>query len=215
MAIVRANEILKERYEILRLSKNFKDIMGNIPKDNQWTMLLHGIAGSGKSTFALLLAKELSNFGNVLYGNFEEAVGATLQAKLKHTKLENNRKIHFIDPNTEQEFWKLLSTKHYKYAIVDSLSHIAGAEKQVNIFYEKIKDNTATSFIFICHALKSKDGKTETNYRGAAALSHIVDINQRVVDGVVWNDKNRLLGRDTNKSKGFSIFRKNIWSAVK
>jgi len=208
MGIIEANEILKERYEVLKLSVMFRNIVGNLPASEQWAMLLHGIAGSGKSTYALLFAKELSNFGNVLYGNFEEAVGCTLQAKLKLTKLENNRKIHFIKPNTEDEFWKLLDTKLYKYAVVDSLSHIADREKQVSLFWNKVRQRPNISFIFICHALKSKDGKTETNYRGASTLGHIVDINQRVVDGIVWNDKNRLLGKEANKTKGFHIFRK-------
>ena len=206
MAILKANEILKERFDVLKLSNNFKSVMGNLPANKQWTMLLHGIAGGGKSTYSLLFAKELSKFGNILYGNFEEKVGATLQAKLKLTKLENNRKIHFIEPNTEIEFWKFLDSKVYKYAIVDSLSHIASQEKQVGMFWDKVREHSNISFIFICHALKSKDGKTETNYRGASTLGHIVDINQRVVDGVVWNDKNRLLGKETSKAKGFHIF---------
>ena len=208
MPIIDANSILKEKYKFLRLSTGFGYIMGSLPSDLQWTMLLHGMAGGGKSTFALLLAKELTKFGNVLYGNFEESVGATLQAKLKLTKLKDNRRIHFIEPNTEDEFWKLLDTKLYKYAIVDSLSHIASQEKQVSNFWDKVKEHPNISFIFICHALKSRDGKTETNYRGTSTLGHIVDINQRVVDGVVFNDKNRLLGQETKKAKGFHIFRK-------
>ena len=208
--ILKANEILRERYETLKLSGCLKSIMGNLPADKQWTMLLHGIAGGGKSTFALLLAKELTKFGNVLYGNFEEAIGITLQSKLKLTKLDNNKKIHFIEPNTENEFWKLLDTKIYKYAIVDSLSHIASQEKQVAMFWNKVKEHPNTSFIFICHALKSRDGKRETNYRGASTLGHIVDINQRVVDGVVLNDKNRLLGKETKTSKGYNVFRKML-----
>jgi len=208
MPIVNARDIIKEKYKLLNLSSMFSFVMGGLPSNKQWTMLLHGLAGSGKSTFALLLAKELTRFGNVLYGNFEEGVGITLQAKLKLTKLKDNKKIHFINPNTETEFWKLLDTRIYKFAIVDSLSHIASQEKQVSDFWLKVRERKDTSFIFICHALKSKDGKTETNYRGASTLGHIVDINQRVVDGVVWNDKNRLLGKETKKAKGFHIFRK-------
>ena len=208
MAILKANEILKERYNILKLSGNLKDIMGNLPQHKQWNMLLHGIAGGGKSTFALLLAKELTKFGNVLYGNFEEAVGLTLQAKLKLANLKNNNRIHFLVPNTETEFWKLLDTKIYKYAIVDSLSHIAGQEKAVATFWNRVREHPNINFIFICHALKSKDGRSETNYRGASTLGHIVDINQRVVEGIVWNDKNRLLGKETKTAKDFHIFRK-------
>lgn len=212
MSVVKANEILKQRYEILKLPNNFKSILGNLPVNIQWTMLLHGIAGSGKSTYSLLFAKELLKFAHVIYGNFEESVGATLQAKLKLTKLNDNKRIHFIEPNTQEEFWKLLDTGLYKYAIVDSLSHIADKEKQVLLFWEKVKAHPKISFVFICHALKSKDGKRETNYRGAATLSHIVDINQRVVDGNVWNDKNRLLGKETKKAKGFNIFKRTLIS---
>ena len=208
MSVVRASEILRERHNELKLSVPFRLTMGHLPSSKQWTMLLHGIAGGGKSTFALLLAKELSRFGNVLYGNFEERVGATLQAKLKITKMNNNNRIHFMDPNREDAFWELLSRNTYKYAIVDSLSHIASHEKQVVAFWERVKEHPNISFIFICHALKSRDGRTETNYRGASTLGHIVDINQRVVDGVVWNDKNRLLGKDTKKAKGFHIFKR-------
>ena len=138
------------------------------------------------------------------------AIGATLQAKLKLTKLDNNKRIHFISPNTEADFWQHLDSGIYKYAVVDSLSHIASQEKQVSIFWEKATKYPNISFIFICHALKSKDGKSETNYRGASTLGHIVDINQRVVNGVVWNDKNRLLGKETKKAKGFSIFMRSV-----
>jgi predicted AAA+ superfamily ATPase len=92
MGIIRANEILKERYEILKLPSMYRLLVGNLPSKKQWNMLLHGIAGGGKSTYALLLAKELSKFSNVLYGNFEENIGPTLQAKLKLTKLENKKK---------------------------------------------------------------------------------------------------------------------------
>ena len=183
MGIIKANEILKESYRFLKLSTAFSYIMGNLPSEKQWTMLLHGIAGSGKSTFALLFAKELTRFSNVLYGNFEERVWATLQAKLKLTNLKDNRRIHFIEPNTEEIFWDELGSGIYKFAVVDSLSHIASQEKQVAMFWERVREHPKINFIFICHALKSKDGKTETNYRGASTLGHIVDINQRVVEG--------------------------------
>jgi predicted ATP-dependent serine protease len=143
---MKANEILKARYDILKLSNNFRAILGNLPSNKQWTMLLHGIAGGGKSTYSLLFAKELSKFSNVLYGNFEEAVGATLQAKLKLTKLDNNKRIHFIEPNSEAEFWQLLDSGIYKYAVVDSLSHIA--RQAMPDFLGEGKSKTKYQFYF-------------------------------------------------------------------
>jgi hypothetical protein len=206
MSVVLAREIIKERYFPLKLSGRLRAIMGDLPSDKQWTMLLHGIAGGGKSTFALLLAKELTRFGNVLYGNFEESIGPTLQAKLKLTKIKDNRRLHFMDPNTEVEFWGMLDTKLYRFCIADSLSFITNTERQADDFWIKCRSYPNTSFIFICHALKSKDGKARTNYRGASSFGHIVDINQVVDNGVVWNDKNRLLGRETMGAQGYRIF---------
>jgi hypothetical protein len=68
------------------------------------------------------------------------------------------------------------------------------------------------SFIFISHARKHKDGKRESDYKGSSVIGHLVDINQRVVDGIVWNDKNRFLGHDCNTAKGYNIFNKRIVS---
>jgi Holliday junction resolvasome RuvABC ATP-dependent DNA helicase subunit len=70
-------------------------------------MLLHGIAGSGKSTYSLIFATELASHGSILYGNFEEAQGPTLQNKINTIKQKygdfNLKKIHFLEPNTEEE----------------------------------------------------------------------------------------------------------------
>jgi len=35
MAVIKANEILKERYDILKLSSKYKNIMGNLPVNKQ------------------------------------------------------------------------------------------------------------------------------------------------------------------------------------
>lgn len=214
MGVIRASELLKERYVALPLSKSYKQILGKLPREKKWNMLLHGIAGSGKSTYSLVLALELASFGNTLYGNFEEALGPTLQNKIstvmKKYSNKNFSKIRFLADNTVDSFWTELSKNPYKYCIVDSVSHIAATPKKILEFWNKSSEYPNTSFIFISHAKKTKDGKRESDYKGTSAIGHLVDINQRVVDGVVWNDKNRFLGMDCTKAPGYNIFSKQL-----
>ena len=168
-------------------------------------MLLHGVPGSGKSTYSLVLAKEFSKYGNILYGNFEEAVGPTLQQKIEVAKLRNE-KIKFLEKNTEQELWKLLATGFYKYCIVDSISEVARNENKVKEFGSKMREYPKTSFILIGHSKKVENNKNDSDYKGVSTLGHLIDINQRIISGVAWNDKNRFLGRDCTKAPGYNFF---------
>jgi predicted PilT family ATPase len=65
--IVSVSELLKMRFAELRLSRKLQQVLGKIPAKEQWLMLLHGLPGSGKSTYSLVFAKEFSKYGNILY----------------------------------------------------------------------------------------------------------------------------------------------------
>ena len=130
----------------------------------------------------------------------------TLQNKIKTvTKRhgnQNTKKIHFLETSTETEFWNELATGRYKYCIVDSISQVANTAHKIVDFMQKSVQFPGVSFINIIHSRRARDGKRESDYKGSSAIGHLVDINQRVVDGVVWNDKNRFLGRDCLTSSG-------------
>jgi predicted ATP-dependent serine protease len=214
--IISARDLLNlTNYKLLALPKEYKRFLGFLPANYQWTMLLHGVAGSGKSTYSLVLAKELAKFGLVLYGNFEEAVGPTLKEKVRIAHKRGSgvnyiNRIHFLQKNTEEELWHQLDSDMYKYCIVDSLSQITNSDKKITEFWSKIMQYPNVSFILISHARRAKDGKKESDYRGMSTIGHIVDINQRVIEGVVWNDKNRYLGKDCSQADGYNIFKNAI-----
>jgi predicted ATP-dependent serine protease len=205
---VSVSELLKMRFKELPLSRKLRLVLGKIPAQSQWLMLLHGIPGSGKSTYSLVLAKEFSKHGNILYANFEEAIGPTLQQKIEVAKLRNER-IKFLEKNTEEELWKRLNTGLYKYCIVDSISEVARSEKKVKEFGSKLREFPKTSFILIGHGTKARDGKKESEYKGVSTLVHLIDIEQQVINGVAWNNKNRFLGRDCTRAAGYNFF-KNV-----
>jgi predicted ATP-dependent serine protease len=206
---VSVNELLSMKFRELPLSRKFQLVLGKVPYSKQWLMLLHGTPGSGKSTYSLVLAKELSKFGNILYANFEEAVGPTLQKKIEVAKLRNE-KIKFLGNNTVSELWRQLNNGIYKYCIVDSISEVAKSEKKVSEFGSKLREYPFTSFILIGHATKAQNGKNESDYKGVSTLGHLIDINQRIVNGVAWNDKNRFLGKDCSKAHGYNFFKNNL-----
>ena len=207
--VVSVNELLQLRFSELVLNRKLQQVLGKIPAKEQWLMLLHGVPGSGKSTYSLVLAKELSKYGNILYANFEEAVGPTLQKKVEVAKLRNE-KVKFLENNTTDELWKRLDTGIYKYCIVDSISEVAKSERRVSEFGSKLREYPKTSFILIGHSKKSTNGKKDSDYKGVSTLGHLIDINQRIIEGVAWNDKNRFLGKDCSKSSGYNFFKDTL-----
>jgi predicted ATP-dependent serine protease len=209
--IITARDVLRnKKYKATPLPKHYKQILGNLPDEFQWTMLLHGAEGSGKSTYAMMLAKEFTKRNYVIYGNFEEAIGPTLIEKLKliskdRTCGEDISKIHLLKNNTESELWRQLNTGKYKYCVVDSLSEITNSDKKIIEFWEKVKKYPKISFILIGYARRK-----DKNYRGMSSIGHIVDINQSVVEGIVWNNKNRFLDSDCEKTDGYNVFKKTL-----
>jgi len=206
---VSVNELLNMRFKELPLSRKLQQILGKIPAKEQWLMLLHGLPGSGKSTYSLVLTKEFSKYGNILYANFEEGVGPTLQKKIEVAKLRNER-VKFLENNTVDELWKRLNTGLYKYCIVDSISEVAKSEKRVAEFGSKLREYPNTSFILIGHSKKAPNGKNDSDYKGVSTLGHLIDINQRIIEGVAWNDKNRFLGKDCTRANGYNFFKDAI-----
>jgi predicted ATP-dependent serine protease len=207
--VVSVGELLKMRFQELPLSRKFQQILGKIPLKQQWLMLLHGVPGSGKSTYSLVLAKEFSRFGNILYANFEEAIGPTLQKKINVAKLQKER-IKFLENNTVDDLWKRLNTGLYKYCVVDSISEVAKSEKRVSEFGSKLREYPNTSFILIGHSKKTTNDKADSDYKGVSTLGHLIDINQRVISGIAWNDKNRFLGKDCSKASGYNFFKDTV-----
>lgn len=164
----------------LKLNK-LKHFFGKLlPKSK---MLIYGPPGSGKSSFALLLAEELAQNGSVLYFLSEEKLDiGYVKERLKLMKIKNAN-IHFDDSKDWNNLIDDVNTLKYKFIIVDSINAIDVKQED---FMELAKEFPELSFIFICHT--TKDKKT---YSGIAALEHEVDDSIMVNDGLAVTMKNR------------------------
>ena len=91
------------------------------PADNaRW--FISGASASGKSSFVMQLAKELCNYGRVLYMSYEEGVNQSFQRRLQYLHMDEVQgRFRVATGDTCDELAaRLRKPKSAKYIIVDS-----------------------------------------------------------------------------------------------
>lgn len=137
-----------------------------------FTMIVWGKSGNGKSNLLMQILKALMTYGKVLYVALEEGFEATTQLNvLRHLDVEEHGgKIEFADYEMtyDELLKKLKKKKSPRFIVIDSIQYW-------NISYEdykKLKEMfPQKTFIFISHA-KGKDplGATATSIRYDAGI---------------------------------------------
>lgn len=197
--IFSTNDVYGYKYKPLQLSTIYTKFFGKLPADNQFVILLHGKPFSGKSSFALRLANELSRY-KVLFANLEEKVGPTLQRKLLTLRIM--RKIDFLKDNTFFNMQNIIKENKYKFVIIDSVSVFCRKEDEISELFNYIHSVPNTNFILIAHQTKAG------SYRGSTNLAHLSDITIKLDDGIATTTKNRFLA--DNKIPEFYIYENKI-----
>jgi len=148
------------------------DSFGEPPVSGSW--IIYGTSGSGKTTFALQLAKYLTNFNTVLYWSIEQGNSAAFQKMwIREQMQECGTKIMLADDQSSFEgiIQQLLQRKGRGILVIDSLTplkyyqeQIGGTMiiKQFNIMnYERIRKRLKNKLIiFLSHEYS---GKPDTN----------------------------------------------------
>lgn len=165
------------------------DYMFGSPANN-FSMMIHGEPGSGKTSFLLDFALYLTLFGKVIYISSEEYGSKSLQTRFKEA-LRNNDEVHVNDSDDSKvivpsnlEFAKgMTDLEDYDFIIVDSVNDM---DLDIMSFKEihDIYDNKA--FILVFQSIKEEGG-----FRGGKDWVHEVDIAAEIVEGIVYIHKNR------------------------
>lgn len=186
-----AKELSKMQLKLLPIVKKIRNMLGYLPDGVQFRLMIAGPPYSGKSSVLIKIMNLLANqnFGyEALYGNFEEKkeIG-TLTNKLRATGVRNPN-ITFLDNTTLEEFYKELDTGRFKFAVIDSLSVVAGSLSETKELFTLLEKRYPTiPMFFVVHFTK------KGQYFGSAWVEHMVDISLRVKDGVLTTEKNRFL----------------------
>lgn len=113
-------EVIQKTYTTLPWGGEWACAFG-YPSTNE-TWLIHGPSGSGKSSFVMQLAKELTNYGTVLYLSYEEGVSQSFQQRLQRFHMnEVQGRFRIVTSDTVEELIaRLKNRKSPKFVIIDS-----------------------------------------------------------------------------------------------
>lgn len=166
-------EIAKKTYKTLPWGGRWEEAFG-LPEERA-TWFISGASASGKSSFVMQLAYELTHYGQVLYLSYEEGLNQSFQERMLRFDLDKRQGWFRVVPNdTLDDLTARLKKRHSaKFIIVDSfqMSHWDYPEVEnlvQNVFPKKC-------FIFI-----SQEEKGQPTGKPARRLRYLADVKVRV-----------------------------------
>jgi hypothetical protein len=177
-------DLLNMKKEVFEFTDEWKDAFSTPGVHGIW--FIYGNSSSGKTSFALQLAKYISQFDKVIIDSLEEEFEATLQNSVERLNMnEVSGRVMFVHESIES-LSSRLSKKHSPgIAMVDSFQYSGLNYKQYKEFKEKHRNKLV---IFISHA----DGKSPA---GRSAKSVMYDASLKVwVEGYKAISKGRYIG---------------------
>lgn len=177
--IATGDQITAMDYVLMHLGP-YKKYFGK-PSQN-FTAMIHGEPGSGKTVFLLKFANWFShNIGSVLYISAEEFGSPTLAEKLKKIKLLNENNLHFA------RSLDAISNYNYDLIVIDS---VQVAKLSLDQFQNLKKRYDLTAIVLSVQ--KNKKG----NFKGTKDWEHEVDMAANILFN---KDGNRVM--DTYKNR--------------
>ncbi len=173
--VLTAEEMSVREFNLLNFNYRWSALIGKPAKN--FTMMLHGEPGSGKTTFLLKFTKYLAEeFGKVIYVSSEEFASVTLTKKINELLKPIPQNLHFTE-NIKQ-----LDLSDYNFIVLDSVNDLGLQLVDYKAFRDMYPD---TAFILVLQ--HTKDGQ----FRGGKDWEHEVEIAGTIDNGVVSIYKNR------------------------
>jgi len=141
--------VLTRKRDLLPFEGAWLEAIGRPELTGSW--LLWGDSGSGKTTFALQLAKYLTGFERVLYNSLEEGASESMKLALLRTGMqEAGKRFLLLDQEPVEEMCERLQQRRApRVAVIDSLQYSG-------LSYERYKEMRAALrhvlLIIISHA---------------------------------------------------------------
>jgi predicted ATP-dependent serine protease len=210
MAFFSNSNIISAKHKTMAFTGKWLDSFGEPPVLGSW--IIYGTSGSGKTSFALQLAKYLTNFAGVLYWTREQGNSKTFQKSWNRGKMsECGNKIVVADDETtfEEIIKKMTQRKGCDVLITDSLTALRNyiekvdneqVVKQFNtIAYERFRKRMKNKLlIWVSH---EKGGIPDTNV--GDYIMKLADLKMRVEGFKVTTNS-----RAGDKMKDFIVWEK-------
>lgn len=191
--IISSTHLTEMEYQALNFKGRWQQFIG-LPSVN-FHCAIHGMAGEGKSTFAIQFANYLAeNFGMVIYVSGEEGFSKTMKDKFINNKAATEN-LFLADLRTYQELVNEVKSNTFNFIFIDSLDNMRIGALELKEL-RKLYINSALVTI----SQSTKDGKM----RGSYEIVHDSDVAVAVSSGIAETVKNRFL----EKGRKFEIFEK-------
>lgn len=178
-------DICRKSYDTLPFEGAWLDAFGCPERVGTW--LVWGGSGSGKSTFAVQLCRELSRFGKVLYDSLEEGTSLTFRNKIEQLQDVERGRLQVVSETMEVLAQRLAKRRSADFVVIDSFQY-TGLDYRSYLTFKTAHTNKL--LIFISHA----DGR---NPSGRAAKSVMYDAALKIwVEGYRAFSKGRFIGEN-------------------
>lgn len=166
-------EVFAKTYKTLPWDEKWSRPFGFVPINETW--FISGATASGKSSFVMQLAKELANYGMVLYLSREEGISQSFKERVERFKMnEVQGRFRVATSDTYDELVdRLAKPKSPHFVIVDSFQVAEWTYDQAKRLIDRFPSK---SFIFI-----SQEHKGQPMGKAAVRLRYIAGMKVRVV----------------------------------
>jgi len=150
MAIAISNrDVIKASFEAVEFEGVWKELIGTPELRGSW--LIYGNSGCGKTTFALQLAKYLSNFRKVAYNPLEQGLSLSFQNSWNCVGMGDvGSRISVLDKEDMDDLrLRLAKRKSPEVVIIDSLTCLPGFGKKE--YVSLVRSFPTKLFIFVAH----------------------------------------------------------------
>jgi hypothetical protein len=172
--IMSAQEVANMQFKLLPFTGIWKETFGS-PEKN-FTLMIHGEPGAGKSTALVKFTKYLSGLGSVLYVTPEEYRSVTMQNLVNKYLYPVPFNVTFAADLSEA------NPADYDFVIFDSVNAL---RLTIDEFVQMKKGCPGTAFIYVLQ--NTKDGQ----FRGGKEWEHEAQIAAEVSNGNMQVYKNR------------------------
>jgi len=147
-------DVTKAAFDTAPFEGDWLAAFGRPELKGTWTIF--GSSGSGKTTFALMLCKYLSQFGRVMYDSLEQGLSRSMQLAWERVGMrEAGRGVVFADRVQLEELRERLSKpKSAQMVIIDSVTAMQGFRK--GDYADLVRDFPRKLFVFIAHEKNHK-----------------------------------------------------------
>lgn len=167
------SELLKTKIKTLPLEGIWQEALGQPARHGVW--IIWGNSGSGKTSFALQLARELTRYGRVAYNSLEQGASLSMQEAIRRHELGKTRRgsFHLVSEDLETLSLRLGRRQSPDFVIIDSLQYTGLDYRTYKTFKERHKDKL---IIFVSHADGIKpEGRTASKVMYDAEMKIFVE----------------------------------------